>query len=118
MRFVLPLVLLLGACVQGPVGENYGQCFKDQYRVDRYIKKQVEQNPEVPHHKLTQMERERFLTNWNKDGLPSGFMYDEIWKFGGGNYSKNVILIFIEDGCVWATSIFPGHQYRYWVDEI
>tara|TARA_Y100000310_G_scaffold269543_1_gene282810 strand:- start:786 stop:1157 length:372 start_codon:yes stop_codon:yes gene_type:complete len=113
LRLVLALIVLLGGCVAAPVTWDHGQCFKDKFRIDRFLKDQKAFSAKVQIHLLTPIERENFLKAWNTHGQPTGFMFDKLYKFFVAE-GRNVIMVFVEDGCVWTTALVPAYQYRFW----
>lgn len=89
-------------------------CFKDDYRIEKYLADRINDLPEVQQRNLNADERRKLLTKFNETMPLTGFNYDSVMVFWaeGGTFS---IVIYIEDGCVWQSMRLPTWQFEYWI---
>jgi hypothetical protein len=67
--------------------------------------------PGIRQHVLTADERQRFLRAWNDVPPVGGFQYDTIIAYEAPGH-PNVVLVFIERGCVWSVDAAPREAFR------
>lgn len=108
----LALVLLLAGCDPALPQE----CASPDWKWSKYRAMIDGQTPDLKWTELTNGERASALRNINSSPPKTGLVYNRIGYFSSGTHSM-VLMVFMMDDCVWASSITSDRALRAMIGE-